>query len=382
MNAPRSNSSDNEALRAAAAQWTVRRDRGLSAAESIEFELWLAADPRHAAAMKRSAGAWSLLDRVPDLAAQRELTAVAERRTRRRRVLAFGTLAAMAAAAVVLFSILPASRSSQRQPAVAQASAPALVAAGPREVELADGTQVKLNAGSEVVEDFDLAERRVRLTRGEAHFTVTKDPSRPFIVIAGALRVRAVGTAFNVNFQSSRVEVLVTEGRVKLATDTPASTAAAPASAVASATGTASTSFSVSAAASEADAAQPQLGAGERAVLLSPTFSSSSAASAPAPVIVVTRVDAAEISRTLAWHENLVRLGGATLAELAAEFERRFGQTVRIADPEIALLRAGGRVRGDDPEGFANLLATTFDLEVERASDGAWVLRKKKSDSR
>ena len=44
-----------------AAQWTVRRDRGLSAAESIEFELWLAADPRHRAAMKRAGGAWARL---------------------------------------------------------------------------------------------------------------------------------------------------------------------------------------------------------------------------------------------------------------------------------------------------------------------------------
>ena len=41
---------DDSALRSTAARWTVRRDRGLSASESIDYQLWLAADPRHAAA--------------------------------------------------------------------------------------------------------------------------------------------------------------------------------------------------------------------------------------------------------------------------------------------------------------------------------------------
>jgi ferric-dicitrate binding protein FerR (iron transport regulator) len=66
---------DDSALRAIAAQWTIRRDRGLSASESIDYELWLAADPRHAAAMQRSAAAWSLLDRIPESAATPVLAA-------------------------------------------------------------------------------------------------------------------------------------------------------------------------------------------------------------------------------------------------------------------------------------------------------------------
>ena len=60
---------DDSALRATAAQWTIRRDRGLSATESIDYELWLATDTRHAAAMQRSSAAWSLLDRLPESAA-------------------------------------------------------------------------------------------------------------------------------------------------------------------------------------------------------------------------------------------------------------------------------------------------------------------------
>lgn len=348
-------SPDDLAIQQAAARWTVDRDRGLSAAESVEFELWLAADPRHAAAMRRTGGAWSLLDRVPDLAAQRELLVLRQKRERSRRLVYFSSLAAAALLAVAALGWWRSASSSASAPL-----ASALVATGPREVVLADGTAVKLNAGSEIVEEYEPAERRVRLTRGEAHFDVTKDKARPFIVVAGGVRVRAVGTAFNVNFHSSRVEVLVTEGAVRVATPgaTPGDAAAA--------------------------ASQPELKAGEYAVVETPSPSAATPAQAhaPSPAIVVTRLDPATISKTLAWHENVVRLGGATLAELAAEFERRFGQPVRFAEPDIAQQRAGGRVPGDDPEAVARLLATTFDLDVERAADGAWVLRKKKSDSR
>lgn len=351
MSTPQSSPADL-AIQEAAARWTVDRDRGLSSAESVEFELWLAADPRHAAAMRRSVGAWSMLDRVPDIVAQRELLAARQKRDRTRRVVFFGS---MAAAAVLAVAALGWWRTSDV--ALSPKVAPALVAAGPREVVLADGTAVKLNAGSEIIEEYEPTERRVRLTRGEAHFDVTKDKARPFIVVAGGVRVRAVGTAFNVNFQSSRVEVLVTEGSVRVVTPSVTQGDVDPA------------------------ASQPELRAGEYAVVETP-LAAVTMNPTPTPAIVVTRLDPAAISRTLAWQENVVRLGGATLAELAAEFERRFGQAVRFAEPEIAQQRAGGRVPGDDPEAVARLLATTFDLEVERAADGAWVLRKKKSDSR
>lgn len=328
-------------IRDIAARWTVLRARGLSASESIEFELWLAADPRHALAIKRTAGAWTMLDRLPELAAQRELSAATAACARRRRVLTLAALTAVAATLALGVFITRGSRGAADAP-LPLAAAPALVAAGPRAVTLADGTLVRLNAGGEVIEDFDASERRVRLTRGEAHFTVTKNPARPFVAIAGALRVRAVGTAFNVNLQSARIEVLVTHGSVRVATTESAAPTA------------------------------PTLTAGERAVLSQGPVQPGT----PAPSLVVTRVDSAEMTRALAWQESL-RLGGATLAELAAEFERRFGQRVVIADPEIAHLRAGGRLRSDDADHFASLLASTFDLEVERTADGVWVLRKK-----
>ncbi|MCX6941829.1 MAG: FecR domain-containing protein, partial [Verrucomicrobia bacterium] len=96
---------------------------------------------------------------------------------------------------------------------------------GPATRVLADGTVVELNGAAVIVADFTASERRVRLERGEAYFTVMKDPARPFIVTAAGVAVRAVGTAFNVRLADTAVEVLVTEGQVRLQPPPPAQTA-------------------------------------------------------------------------------------------------------------------------------------------------------------
>ncbi len=335
MHSAKLSEAEQVALRQTAAAWMVRRDRGLSAAESIEYELWLAADPRHTSAMRTLGDAWTMLERTPEPFAERSLEVAAHRRSRHRTVVAISSLAA---AAALTIAALGWWRAAERF----EPTASGLVAVGPRGgLALADGSVVQLNAGGEIIEEFDRNERRVRLTRGEAHFTVVKEPGRPFVVMAGALRVQAVGTVFNVNLQSARIEVLVTEGRVQLA--------------------------------SARESTAPLVEAGQRAVLETDRNG---------PAITVSRPDRAEIAHALLWQETLVPLGGATLAEIVQDFERRFGVRMVLADPELAGLRVGGRLRGDNPENFAKLLATTFDLEVEHSADGAWVLRKKSANPR
>lgn len=346
MSSPSADSSDH-ALRAEAARWAVRRDRGLSAAESIEYELWLAADERRAAAMQRTSAAWSLLDRLPESAAAPILATSTRRRSFWRRTVALGSFAAAAAVAVIGVRFWSASSVPTSAPSPANLTASAST---PRQLILSDGSTVQLNAGSEVVEQFTSSERRVLLTRGEAHFAVTKNPARPFVVQAGALRVRAVGTAFDVNFQFAQIEVLVTEGRVQLTTS--------------SAPPTPTLTYSPT---------TPLIEAGHRAVMPGKVTDDPEAARG----IVISRVDADEMARVLAWQAPLLRLGGATLAELALEFQRYSGRRVVLADPSLAQLRVGGRFRADDVDGFANLMATQLDLDVERTADGTLVLRKK-----
>ena len=83
-------------------------------------------------------------------------------------------------------------------------------------VTLPDGSKVKLNSEShlEYYSDFE-HERSVKLI-GEAFFEVVKDSLRPFYVNSGDLRIRVLGTSFNVQafpFEKS-INVALVTGKV------------------------------------------------------------------------------------------------------------------------------------------------------------------------
>lgn len=86
-------------------------------------------------------------------------------------------------------------------------------------VTLSDGTRVMLNANStlEYPASFDDAEvREVRL-KGEAHFEVTKNPHRPFVVKAGEMQTQVLGTVFDVKaYRKDAPKVTLMEGKVKV----------------------------------------------------------------------------------------------------------------------------------------------------------------------
>lgn len=86
-------------------------------------------------------------------------------------------------------------------------------------VTLTDGTRVMLNANStlEYPASFDDAEvREVRL-KGEAHFEVTKNPHRPFVVKAGEMQTQVLGTIFDVKaYRKDAPKVTLMEGKVKV----------------------------------------------------------------------------------------------------------------------------------------------------------------------
>lgn len=85
-------------------------------------------------------------------------------------------------------------------------------------VELADGTRVWLNAGSELryPTAFRGATREVYLS-GEAFFDVAEQRDRPFIVHASAFDVRVTGTEFNVrDYPRETASATLAEGRVEV----------------------------------------------------------------------------------------------------------------------------------------------------------------------
>ena len=88
-------------------------------------------------------------------------------------------------------------------------------------ITLPDGTKVILNSESTLKynTDFNKKTREIALD-GEAFFDVAKSTHLPFIVEAGSLSIKAVGTAFNVRAYSNEniVSTTLTEGKVSVKT--------------------------------------------------------------------------------------------------------------------------------------------------------------------
>jgi transmembrane sensor len=324
----------------AAAAWLARRDRGFTPAEQDEFLLWLAADPRHRAEMARIGRSWRALDGLaawqpadgtapnPDLLAPPSPRPPA----RWRRLLwPAGALAASGLACAVWLGWPDA------PPAAAPAPLAGLrVIPRPEPLALEDGSVAEVNHGGRMELAFGAGERRVRLTGGEVHFTVKRDPGRPFVVEAGNVTVRAVGTAFSVHRTPAGVEVLVTEGRVEVK-----SSVGAPV----------------------------PVGVGERARIgadLRP------AVGAAQPEMV---------ERALAWRAVRLEFDGLPLAAVVTEFNLRNVLQLEIGDGPAGRLRVAGTFRADKPEAFARLLEAGFGIAVERRSGAAWVLRSAKREN-
>jgi transmembrane sensor len=319
-----------------ARQWVVRQDRGLSPAEQAEFDRWRQADPRHEIAWHDAHAVWGLLD-----AATEHRAAPAPSRPARAWPAWLAAGVGLAAALAVAYVGWWRAPSPATQPAAAVATV--VAAADVRVQRLADGTTVYLRPGAEVTVQFTNAVRRVLLVRGTAHFDVAKNAEWPFVVRAGTVEVRAVGTAFNVFVQSDAVQVSVTEGKVRVTPDQAAMEAS--------------------------DASAPLVQAGERAVVSRPDRAR--------PTVSVAPMNPQELAEATAWHQGLVPLKGATLRQVVDDLGRRTGRLIVIADPELEGLEVGGSLSSDlQPEDFVFLLESRLGFKSERAPDGTLTLRK------
>lgn len=80
-----------------------------------------------------------------------------------------------------------------------------------RELVLADGSQVLLDSGSRLQIERHLRSRQLELLEGQARFTVVHADA-PFIVHSQGVRVRDIGTVFDVRSDVRGVRVGVLEG--------------------------------------------------------------------------------------------------------------------------------------------------------------------------
>ena len=309
----------------AAVEWLARRDRGLTAPESHELLAWLAADARHREEFDRMAAGFRSMDGMRSVAKLADeadwIFRRAKARQARRRTLLRGAWVAAAAAAVALGAFFFTRAPSTLQPTYE------VIASTARTLNLPDGSTVQVNGDSVIEPAFTAGERRVRLVSGEALFTVAHDASRPFYVEAGRVSVRAVGTAFNVRLGEKEVEILVTEGKVRV-DDRAAGHSLLSASAP-------SDEF-------------PLLRQGESVVvdLTAPV-------SQPAEVRAVV---ASEIEQKLSWQSTRLVFEETPLAEVVNLFNRYNAQQLALADDVLRARTITGKFNADQLDAFVRLL--------------------------
>jgi transmembrane sensor len=329
-----SHGNDNPDIKSTAIAWMTRRDAGLTPDEETAFDHWRNAAPENAEAIAELETAWAALDtpRATGMAevVRQEIHRRARMRARRRRAIGLTGIATLALAAIFW----------QRPPADTPVAATARIVAPTREV-LTDGSVAELHAGSQIETDFKAGIRQLRLIRGEGHFAVKSDPNRPFLVHAGPVTVRAVGTAFLVRIAADDVEVIVTEGRVSVER-APVQTpdVSTPAAAL--------------------------VDAGAMLVIpLSPV--------SPSPTETVA-LSPDELDQRLAWRTPRLEFTDTSIAEAVELFNRRNTVRLKTADRRVAELLVTGIFRADNVQGFVNVLEKSFGLRVDRTGRDEIVL--------
>jgi transmembrane sensor len=317
-----------------AAVWTWRLDSGaLMPEDQRAFETWLRQDPRHRRALEELSKVWGAMDQLAASKFTDRHHVLGDAQSDRPAIRSRRHAWWLAAAAVITLCItgsawLQHGREFQTlSTAVGQQ----------RNVTLADGSIVALNTNTIVETDLSRKLRQIYLRKGEAHFQVAHDRSRPFLVHAGDAVVRAVGTEFEVRLREDKhVEVLVNEGRVEVQ--------AAPIAA--------------------ANPSEPVRAATVRALSAGQQLSTATVD------IAVVPVGAQQLSSELAWREGAIVFDGESLAAAVAEIGRYTDSRIVISNASVGALKVGGRFRTDDVQGFFDGLQAALPVSVRLAPDG------------
>ena len=320
-----------------AAAWVWRLDSApAGSAMRDDFEAWLRQDPRHRRAYEELTKVWGALDDLPGSLSDSRAAEVAAAslgpRKYRWLAVAATVIAAVGGATWLLYK---GNETETLATAVGQH----------RNVTLSDGTVVTLNTNTIVETSFSRNARQIFLRKGEAHFEVAPDHSRPFLVHAGDAVVRAIGTEFEVRLRPDKhVDVLVNEGRVEVVPDlpdTPPRTA-----------GTVATAIPV--------VTVRAVSAGEQLSTATTNYA-------------VVPVSAEQVSSELAWRDGAVVFDSAPLSEAIIEIQRYTDARIVVSDPTIGTLPVGGRFKTDDLQGFLDGLEAALPIKIRRTADVVYV---------
>jgi transmembrane sensor len=306
-----------------AADWWARlRDPALPEPAILQWSEWIEADPRHADAFERAAAlaeAAAAMDAATRAAfVSRFAPSSRARRSLPKAVMALAACVALVFVAAELFLALrPGALNAPHQYASERA--------GHRDIDLPDGSTIELGGATSVTARYGRDERTVDLDAGEAFFRVAH-AERPFVVNAGPLRIRDLGTAFNVRRTGERVTVAVTEGRVQ-----------------------------VSPMAAQGDAATIELGAGREV-----SFD---------PETQAMRILDVDPATATAWRGHRLEFVNEPLSSVVENVNRYSARPIRLADPTLGRMTFTGTVQVDTIDSWVAALPRVFPVRVDAYPD-------------
>ncbi|WP_097304337.1 FecR family protein [Pseudomonas chlororaphis] len=309
------------AVRDEAALWFVRlQEPAIDAEERQRFDAWLAEHDAHRDEFQLLQSLWAATDLVPKARLQ-ALCEAPNTAIKRRPLLRYAMAASVLAVAVSLGLF-----SGLNQPAGYNAEF--VTALGERRhVALPDGSQVDLNSRSRLRVRYEQGQRSVELSEGEAMFSVEHDSSRPFVVAAGAGKVRVTGTRFDVRRDASQTRVAVEQGTVRV---------------------------------QGRDAADSDF--------VNLTAGLGTAVDAQGKVAAAYAVDPQVLT---AWRNGKLVFNNASLSEVAAEVSRYREQPLRVGSEAVGRLRLTSVFKSDDTDALLKALPSILPVAVKTHADGS-----------
>lgn len=318
--------------------WWVRlREADVAPEEIAQWLDWCQSDPANLEAfesIEQLGGRFKTLDAEARAALTRELldepaAPAASPRYRRPRWLA---PLAVAATLVAGGSVWLLDRNAAQPPLQTYRTA----RGEQQDFKLEDGSQLALGAMSSVSVAYGKTQRRLGLEAGEAYFEVAPNPSRPFVVQIGKVRVTAVGTAFNIRRTGDQVEVAVVHGIVDVR--------------------------EVEASADDRDAThQLRLAAGRQVIAGSGAWA----------------VRAADESRALSWRNGSMAFVDEDLALVVANLNRYAAHPVVLVDPALGQLRYTGTVVQGREDDWVSAIEAVFPVRAVRDDQGRVLLSQR-----
>lgn len=294
-----------EKLAEEAATWFIRmRQPQVADHERQRFHCWLSTSERHQREYASFEKLWGVLDGMS--------------RPRPRNKRWVGSTVALIAVVALAFVFSNTTVDQQQITKIGET----------RQLALADGSVIEIDAATELRVEYTLWRRRITLERGQALFKVAPG-LRPFEVKAGEGTLRDIGTTFNVLEDQGKVTVSVEEGAVEISLDSIAKKSLL--------TG----------------GQQATYGAGEISVPRSIT------------------PQAAE-----AWLGNRWIFEDASLGEVSRQINRQHERPVSLADDSLDRHRVSGIFDRTDRAGLLKALGAILPIRAEETADGTRLRRR------